>query len=482
MSYRGEFVVTESQRFIASGQLKANAPQLAVVQRLVDVAIIVATHWVACVVYYRQDWTSSNTLATALAVLGFYIAAQVNGLYRAWRGAPVRKEAVHVLIAWGVTVPILLFAAFATKTTASYSRVVSTAWFLAAPLSLILWRMGLRNLLRSLRARGHNTRSVAVAGATRTGERLLKTLHNDPALGLRVAGVYDDRTRRRRELPESLGRYAGTLDQMLLDARAGVFDIVYIALPLRAEKRITTLVAKLADTTATVEIVPEFYAYDLLHARWGTVGDIQVVSIFDTPFDGVGGWLKRVEDLVLGTVAVLLSALPMLVTAILIKFDSRGPIFFRQQRYGLNGKPIRVLKFRTMRVIQDGDHVPQAKKGDPRVTRLGAFLRRTSMDELPQFFNVLAGHMSIVGPRPHAVAHNELYRAKIHGYMLRHKVKPGITGWAQVNGWRGETDTVEKMEKRIEHDLDYINNWRLGWDLKIMWLTVFGRAVRSNAY
>jgi putative colanic acid biosynthesis UDP-glucose lipid carrier transferase len=474
--------VTESQRFIPSGHLKANAPHLSLVQRLADVAIIVGTHWAACDLYYRQEWNSSNTLATAMAVAVFYLAAQINGLYRAWRGAPVRKEGIQVLIAWGVTVPILLFVAFATKTTANYSRVVSTGWFISAPVALIFWRVGVRNLLRSLRARGYNTRTVAIAGATRTGERLLKTLHNDPALGLRVAGVYDDRTRRRRELPESLGRYVGTLDQMLADARKGVFDIVYIALPLRAEKRITSLVSKLADTTATVEIVPEFYAYDLLHARWGTVGDIQVVSIFDTPFDGVGGWLKRVEDALLGSMAVLLTALPMLVVAILIKLDSRGPIFFQQTRYGLNGKPIRVLKFRTMRVIEDGNNVPQAQKNDPRVTRLGAFLRRTSMDELPQFFNVLAGHMSIVGPRPHAVVHNELYRAKIHGYMLRHKVKPGITGWAQVNGWRGETDTVEKMEKRIEHDLDYINNWRLGWDLKIMWLTVFGKAARSNAY
>ena len=474
--------MTESQRFIPSGHLKANAPQLSMMQRLADVVIIAGTHWAACDLYYRQEWNSSNTLATAMAVAVFYLAAQINGLYRAWRGAPVRKEAIQVAVAWGVTVPVLLFAAFATKTTASYSRVVSTGWFIAAPVALIFWRVGVRNLLRSLRARGLNTRTVAIAGATRTGERLLKTLQNDPALGLRVAGVYDDRTRRRRELPESLGRYAGTLDKMLEDARKGAFDIVYIALPLRAEKRITSMVSKLADTTATVEIVPEFYAYDLLHARWGTVGDIQVVSIFDTPFNGVGGWLKRVEDLALGTVAVLLTALPMLVVAILIKLDSRGPVFFRQTRYGLNGKGIRVLKFRTMRVIEDGEDVPQAQKNDSRVTRLGAFLRQSSMDELPQFFNVLAGHMSIVGPRPHAVVHNELYRAKIHGYMLRHKVKPGITGWAQVNGWRGETDTVEKMEKRIEHDLDYINNWRLGWDLKIMWLTVFGRAVRSNAY
>jgi putative colanic acid biosynthesis UDP-glucose lipid carrier transferase len=157
-------------------------------------------------------------------------------------------------------------------------------------------------------------------------------------------------------------------------------------------------------------------------------------------------------------------------------------VFFVQKRYGLNGKQIGTIKFRTMNVCEDGDDVRQACRNDPRVTRFGAFLRRNSLDELPQFFNVLKGEMSIVGPRPHAVAHNELYRSKVHGYMLRHKVKPGITGWAQVNGWRGETDTVEKMEKRIEHDLHYIHNWNLSWDLKIIFLTVFGSKKANNAY
>jgi putative colanic acid biosynthesis UDP-glucose lipid carrier transferase len=172
----------------------------------------------------------------------------------------------------------------------------------------------------------------------------------------------------------------------------------------------------------------------------------------------------------------------MLIIGIGVKLSSPGPVFFKQRRYGLNGREIRVLKFRTMTVCEDGANVKQATKGDARVTRFGAFLRQTSLDELPQFIQVLTGEMSIVGPRPHAVAHNELYRSQIHGYMLRHKVKPGITGWAQVNGWRGETDTVDKMEKRVEHDLEYIHNWDLGWDLKIIFLTVFGSKKNRNAY
>jgi putative colanic acid biosynthesis UDP-glucose lipid carrier transferase len=258
--------------------------------------------------------------------------------------------------------------------------------------------------------------------------------------------------------------------------------VIYITFPLKAEPRINSIVRKLADTTATVYVVADFFVFDLLHAKWSNVGDIPVVSIFDTPFHGVGGWLKRVEDIVLGTAILVMISIPMLIIAITIKLTSKGPVFFRQKRYGLNGKEIRVWKFRSMSVCEDGVNVEQAKKNDPRVTRFGSFLRQSSLDELPQFLNVLKGDMSIVGPRPHAVAHNELYRSKIHGYMLRHKVKPGITGWAQVNGWRGETDTVDKMEKRVEHDLEYITNWRLLWDIHIILLTVFGSKKNQNAY
>ncbi len=243
-----------------------------------------------------------------------------------------------------------------------------------------------------------------------------------------------------------------------------------------------TLVQQLGDTTASVYVVADFFAYDLLRAEWTSMGDIPLVSVVETPFYGVDGLLKRLEDLVLGLGILVLITLPMMAIAIAIKLTSEGPVLFHQRRYGLNGHPIDVLKFRTMTVCEDGAKVEQAKKDDPRITPLGAVLRHTSLDELPQFLNVLTGSMSIVGPRPHAVAHNELYRHLVPSYMRRHKVKPGITGWAQVNGWRGETDTVEKMEQRVAHDLDYIQRWSLSWDVKIIFLTVFGSAVRKNAY
>jgi len=266
------------------------------------------------------------------------------------------------------------------------------------------------------------------------------------------------------------------------EVKAGRIESVYVALPLRAEYRIRKLLAQLADTTASVHVVTDLLLSDLLQAGYTNLGGVHVLSVYETPFLGVNSWLKRAEDVVLGSMILAIVSLPMLVIAALIKLTSTGPVLFRQTRYGLNGHPISVLKFRTMTVCEDGDCIRQATEHDARITRLGAFLRRTSLDELPQFLNVLTGEMSIVGPRPHAVAHNELYRKQIPGYMLRHKVKPGITGWAQVNGWRGETDTLDKMKKRIEHDLAYIRGWDLIFDLKIILLTLVGRAVWRNAH
>lgn len=431
---------------------------------------------------YPQVWTSHNTVAALVAILVFYFVAEMNGLYRSWRGVPVKHEALTAVATWAIAATVLLFLAFITKTSAEYSRVVTAIWFVLTTVFIVLWRVVQRLVLMSRRRRGKDLQMVAIAGLTLQGTRIAERIASDPYSGMRVLGFYDDRKGPRLDAPGTTGNVVGDLGQLVEDARAGLVDRIYIALPLRAEPRIAAIVHSLADTTATVFVVADFLVFELLHARWSTVGDIPVVSIFDTPFGGLGGWLKRLEDLVLGAAILMVIAIPMAVIALGIRLSSAGPVFFRQCRYGLNGKEIRVLKFRTMAVCEDGQVVRQATRGDARVTRFGAFLRRTSLDELPQFLQVMTGDMSIVGPRPHAIAHNEIYRAKIHGYMLRHKVKPGITGWAQVNGWRGETDTVDKMEKRVEHDLEYIRNWGLVWDLKIILLTVFGAMRGVNAY
>lgn len=464
------------------GLLRSYESAVALIQRLVDAGLVVLALYIACRLY-PQEWSQTNTLAALLAVLAFHFIAEVNGLYRSWRGAPMKHETILVLSTWAIAAPVLLFIAFITKTSALYSRFIVSVWFGLTPTLIIFWRLIVRIALMEVRRHGRNSRTVAIAGITPMAERIAERITSDPYSGMRIVGFFDDRKpERAHQMTRNFGPIVGDLDKLVEEAREGRVDRVYITLPLKAEPRINAIVHKLADTTATVFVVADFLVFDLLHAQWSAVGDVPVVSIFDTPFHGVSGWLKRVEDIVLGCIILAIIAIPMAVIAFGVKLSSPGPVFFRQRRYGLNGREIRVLKFRTMTVCEDGAVVTQAKRDDARVTRFGAILRQTSLDELPQFLQVLTGEMSIVGPRPHAIAHNELYRSKIYGYMLRHKVKPGITGWAQVNGWRGETETLDKMERRLEHDLEYIRNWGLFWDIKIILLTIFGSKKSENAY
>ncbi len=465
------------------GLIRPYHSKLVLASRLADATWIAVTHCVMALVYDARAWDPADTWATGAAVFGFLFVAEACGLYTAWRGVPLKRELLRVWTAWGIVATVLLFAAFALKESASFSRVITVGWFLGAPLAVSVWRAAVRLSLQEARRRGRNTRRVAIVGLTEMAERVALRIHEAPWLGMEIVGFFEDRSRERcHDVPEELGVLAGGFDDLVREARVGDVDLVYVALPLRAEPRVNALFRKLADTTASVYMVPDFFAFDLLHGQWSSLDDIPVVSIFESPFYGVDGWIKRIEDVVLGAGSLAVAAVPMALIALVIKLTSPGPVFFRQRRYGLNGEVIHVLKFRTMTVAEDGDAVRQATRNDLRITPFGALLRRTSLDELPQLFHVVTGTMSLVGPRPHAVAHNELYRRRIQGYMLRHKVKPGLTGWAQVNGWRGETDTLEKMEKRVEHDLEYIRRWGLMLDLKIIALTVFSPKVHRNAY
>ncbi len=466
----------------ADGLIRPHGKAVSVVQRALDACLILAALAVPNFVYGRS-WSAETTAAVSLAILGHLTVAEVSGLYRSWRSARLRDEITTAITTWLSVVPILLLAAFLTKTTEQFSRIVTSVWLGSVPIALIGLRLAVRSLLRYARRNGRNLRRAAIAGATESGVKIAEILSDSAERGSLVAGVFDDRAAARLTQVD-LGQHklVGRIDDLVEQARVGKVDVVYIAFPLRAERRIKDIIARLADTTATVYVVTDLFVFDLMQARWDTLEGMPVVSVFDTPFHGLGGWVKRTEDLLLASIICVLIALPMLAIALAVKLTSPGPVFFRQTRYGLNGKPIKVLKFRSMTTMDDGPTVRQATKDDARITPLGRILRRTSLDELPQFINVLSGEMSVVGPRPHAVAHNELYRGKIHGYMLRHKVKPGITGWAQINGWRGETEVVEKMEQRIEHDLYYIDNWSLLWDLQIVFWTVFGKSVRKQAY
>lgn len=297
-------------------------------------------------------------------------------------------------------------------------------------------------------------------------------------MGFVVKGIYDDKP----QIEYGNVPYGGSLSTLIAQARAGEIDRIYIALSMKDEKIIKDLVSKLTDTTCSVLLIPDVFTFNILQSRTEEINGVPVVPLFDTPLSGINMLFKRLEDIVVSSIILVLISPVLIGIALAVKFSSPGPIIFRQIRYGMDGKPIKVWKFRSMTVMENDDKVIQATKNDVRVTKVGRFLRSTSLDELPQFFNVLFGQMSVVGPRPHAVSHNEQYRSLIQGYMLRHKVKPGITGLAQINGWRGETDTLEKMEKRIEYDLLYIRGWSIWLDLKIIFLTIFKGFINKSAY
>jgi len=464
------------------GTIRPYQTEVDVASRLVDLMWISVALWIACLLC-DESWQNSHSLAAASATVLFYLFGEASGLYRPQRGEPVREEVMRLVTAWAAVVALLLFAGFATKTSATYSRKMMMMWTVIAPTLLWSWRLVVRVALQEARARGYNSRAAAIVGVSAVGERLAERIAGSPWMGIHLVGFYDDRSIARLEASNlSQIDVRGDFDALVEQARRREVDMVYIALPPRAEPRINQLIRRLSDTTASVYLAYDFGGYELVRARWSSVGDVPVMSVVENPFYGVDGFVKRVEDIMLALVILTVIAIPMLVIAIGVKLSSKGPVFFRQRRYGLNGEEIRVLKFRSMTVCEDGDKVVQATRGDARVTPFGAFIRRTSLDELPQFLQVVTGTMSIVGPRPHAVSHNEQYRALIRGYMRRHKVKPGITGWAQVHGWRGETDTVEKMEKRVQYDLEYISRWNLGLDLKIILMTVWSGFRGRNAY
>jgi putative colanic acid biosynthesis UDP-glucose lipid carrier transferase len=290
--------------------------------------------------------------------------------------------------------------------------------------------------------------------------------------GRSLLGFFDFRGAERAAGATAGAPFVGHCDGLAEFVDREAVNEVYITLPISNAPRIRRLLAELRNTTASVYFVPDVFAFNLIQARVVDVYGMPAVAVCDTPLRGSHGFSKRLADLVL-TLAALLVLWPLLLAiALAVKLSSPGPVLFVQRRYGLDGGEIRVLKFRTMTVCEDGPDVPQARRDDRRITPLGRVLRRTSLDELPQLFNVLRGDMSLVGPRPHAIAHNEQYRRLISGYMVRHKVRPGLTGWAQVHGLRGETDTIDKMESRVRYDLDYLANWSLLLDLRILARTV----------
>jgi putative colanic acid biosynthesis UDP-glucose lipid carrier transferase len=395
---------------------------------------------------------------------------------------PSRLERAEVVIArWTLILTLLVALGWASHTLSAFDARVIIVWALATPAVMIAAHRWLPTVLARVAARDGARRTAVIAGANEAGRHLAERIAADPSLGIRLVGFFDDRDIGRLNGVEP-AQILGPIKSLAGFAKARGVDLIYSALPLCGQPRVRELLEDLRDTTASVYFVPDVSAFDPIQAQVSSVAGVPVIAVCESPCCGSAAVLKRVSEVVAATLGLVLLAPVLLLIAAGVKASSPGPVLFKQRRYGLDGKEIVVYKFRTMTCLDDGAAIEQAVRNDPRTTKLGAFLRKYSLDELPQLVNVIQGRMSLVGPRPHAVAHNELYRKLIRGYMIRHKVRPGITGLAQVRGLRGETDTVAKMRARIECDLEYLRNWSLALDVWILVKTFGVVARRHNAW
>ncbi|MBM3602047.1 MAG: undecaprenyl-phosphate glucose phosphotransferase [Alphaproteobacteria bacterium] len=466
MSLSG-LIPTSDRRSIITGVL-----------RLVDIIVVIGAGlfalWLA-----ELDLEAANKYLIAV-LLGGLLAANflaTAGLYVFERLGSLVNQVGRIGVGWGSVALALVSIAYLTKTSDQFSRFWSLAWLFSTFAGLILVRILLAIQLAHWRYLGHLTVDIAIVGIGEAARHVLKQLRGRDSMGTRVIGVFASDDSEPGRVVEGLP-VLGSVDDLIALTRTTKVDSIIVALPWKPVDQLRQVLAKLQSVAVDVRLVPETFDLDLPPR-----GYTSLLNVYIRPLPGWSLLVKELEDKVLGSL-LMLCALPiMALIALAIKLDSPGPVLFRQKRYGFNNDEFTVFKFRTM-YQESGDavEVTQAKRNDPRVTRVGRFLRRTSIDELPQLFNVLRGDMSLVGPRPHAVAHNEHYSHVIAGYLARHRVKPGITGWAQINGLRGATETPEQMRERVAYDLHYIDNWSLLFDLKILIHTVLFSMVNRNAY
>jgi putative colanic acid biosynthesis UDP-glucose lipid carrier transferase len=439
------------------------------VQALVPVVVAVASLW-ATIVFFQIRFDRSSEAIIIVAVLCLVLVTPPREVSTQLTSAKL-SAVVDVIFRWLLLLGVMLAIGYATKSLDGYPRRIFLTWSVVTPVALIIATLMMQEIMRRFLMNSFDARSAIIAGYNNSSLELARRLQSNPSMGLEVAGFFDDRSSDRLGM-EPGAKLVGALSELGEYVKQHRTDVIFIALPIRHVKRVMNLLDDLRDTTASIYYVPDIFVFDLIQARSGEIHGIPVVAMCETPFYGYRGVVKRLTDTALSIVILLLLLPVLVVIATLVKVSSPGPIIFKQRRYGLDGREIAVYKFRTMRVTEDGAYVRQASRTDERITRIGSILRRASLDELPQLINVLQGRMSLVGPRPHAVAHNEEYRKLIKGYMVRHKVLPGITGLAQVNGCRGETAQLEQMEARVNYDLDYLRHWTPMLDIKIILLTV----------
>jgi putative colanic acid biosynthesis UDP-glucose lipid carrier transferase len=457
--------------------------------RTVDLVAVASAAFLAGIAMFPGlSWlTLSYQVAILIALLLVIIVFDRLDLYAPWRGRGLSEQLGRLALAWAIVFGFMIVMAFLVQLSASFSRGWAVAWFLFGCLTLSLARGVALFALRLLRSRGWNHKQVIIVGAGEWGRRIAERVQTTEWIGFDIKCFVDPEPER-WETQMNGFNLAGHYDRLPSLLATGDVDEVWICMPLHVREKegvdhVENVRRLLEHSLVNKRIVPDIAEFRILENPMTEIAGIPFINLSTSPHQGINRITKMLEDLILGSLIFVLTVPLMMVIAILVKSTSRGPVFFSQPRHGWDGKPFNVLKFRTMYLHQEENGaVTQADRNDGRVTPLGRFLRSTSLDELPQFINVLKGEMSLVGPRPHAVVHNEHYKDLIDSYMQRHRVKPGITGWAQVNGWRGRTDTLEKMERRVELDLFYIEHWSLSFDFKILLLTLIRGFRHSNAY
>ncbi len=425
-------------------------------------------------------------LATGLGALLLVAGFQALGLYKVSKFTSIVFQLPRICLAWLAVAAALAAGVFFLKVGIEFSRVWLAAWVVAGVCGIIVERIAVANLARHWTKEGRLFRRAVIFGDVAQTASVIRSLEADPDADIRICGVFDERGGDR--VPSEHVGYPvlGSLDDLVELARATRIDMVIVALPVGAEDRIAKVADRLSLLPIEIKLPAKLSRIRFAPRTYTRVGSVAMIDLVEKPQDAWGGIAKWLFDKAIATTAIVLLSPVLIAVAIAVRLDSRGPIFFKQKRYGLNNELIEVFKFRSMYVdMCDASASRLVTKEDPRVTPVGRFIRKTSLDELPQLFNVLLGNLSLVGPRPHAVAAkagNDLYDHVVESYFKRHKVKPGITGWAQINGWRGETDTHEKIQKRVEHDLYYIENWSIFLDLYILVKTPLALFKTENSY
>lgn len=457
----------------ASGITLARDNILSITESLMEPLFAVFALWVVAIVQEGQI----SPIYLFLSIILFLMLYPGRGKV----GLPMSKAVQDILFTWVVLAGLLLLFASSTHYLYLFSKETVILWLILTPSLQILGLVALKTIAPFIIKLQGPLKSAVVAGLNDQSIALTLRLNNMNYKTTQIVGFFEDRSLERiaseadltlMQRGEVEAPILGRINEMANYVKRHNIQMIYLSLPMSSHPRILKLLDDLKDTTVSIYFIPDIFMKDLIQGRMDQIDDIPVVAVCETPFTGFNGMVKRIADFCFALLVLICISPILIAIAIGVKLSSPGPVIFKQRRYGLDGQEILVYKFRSMTVCEDGSKVTQATKNDQRVTPFGAFLRKTSLDELPQFINVLQGRMSVVGPRPHAVSHNEMYRKLIKGYMIRHKVKPGITGWAQINGLRGETETLDKMKARIDYDLDYLRNWSPKLDMYIVMKTV----------